>query len=469
MGEGLEKARALSHSRPENNAPAYYFPSMKRFFRSLYLTALFVTLYLTGQAQTSPVAAPLPVDTTRLTLPVDLITPLSLHSYQAFRATVQPLIKQMASKKIVAMGEGTHGTAEFYQVRFWLTRILVEEHGFTQVALENSYGDTYQLNEALQQPTPNLAPLMRKTLLSMWQNQEMAHVFRWMQAHNQKHRRKVTLTGIDAMFGSADAELLQQGLATTHPELQSLVAQLLKSAQYKDNVWYQYADPAYTGNRKELRAMALAGYEAADQLLQVLPTTDLSRQQRLALTKIATNARMVFDDFHQVVVNKRESSRDSLLAEMTRLLAGQSGQKVIIWAHDAHVARRGIIPGDNNGGGAGAFLERMFPGQYYVLATATAIGTFAATTQNFISPASPMAAYPLPYPKPGSWEATLAQLSSPNFYFFTQRLGEQDQARPFRLIGQTVGSENFYAVLKLSSAFDAVLFLRKTTAATLLP
>ena len=442
---------------------------MQSFFRFLCLTAISLTTYLGTQAQTNSPAVPAPSDTTRLTLPANLITPLNLQSYEAFRTAVQPLIKQMASKKIVAMGEGTHGTAEFYQVRFWLTRILVEEHGFTQLALENSYGDTHQLNAALQRPAVDLPPLMRKTLLSMWQNQEMTQVFRWLQAYNQTHWRKVTLAGIDAMFGSADAELLQQGLVTAGPEIQTLTAQLLKSAQYKDNVWYQYSDSTYKANRKELRTMSLAGYDAADKLLQGLPATKLPRRQRLELLKTAANVRMAFDDFHQAVVNKRESSRDSLMAEMTRLLVREAGQKIIIWAHDAHVARRGIVPGDNNGGGTGAFLERMFPGQYFVLATATATGTFAATTQSFISPASPMAAYPLPLPEAGSWDATLAQMSSPNFYFFTRQLGMQDQARPLRLVGQTVGSEKFYAVMKLASAFDAVLFLRKTTAATLLP
>jgi erythromycin esterase len=187
------------------------------------------------------------------------------------------------------------------------------------------------------------------------------------------------------------------------------------------------------------------------------------------LTNAATNARMVFDDFYQVKVNKRESSRDSIMAEMTRLLAREAGQRLIIWAHDGHVARQGVAPGDNNGGGTGAFIERMFPSQYFVLATATATGTFAVTPQNFISPASPMAAQLLPFPKAGSWDATLAHVGSPSFYFFTGQLGPQDQVRPLRLPGQTLGSAAFYAPIKLSKSFDAVLFLRQTTAATPLP
>jgi erythromycin esterase len=439
---------------------------MKSFFRSLLATAIIAATSLVASAQpaSTPAAA---TDTARLVLPAHLTTPVSLQSYEGFRAAVQPLIRQMAGKKVVAMGEGTHGTAEFYKARFWLTRILVEEHGFDQLALENTYGDTYQLNQALQSGDTDFKPLMRKTLLSMWQNQEMAEVFAWMQARNRKGRHKVTLTGIDAMFSNADVELLQKGLATAgRPDLQELIAQLRQSAQYKDSAWYQLSNQGYKLNRKKMFASALAGHDAATKLLQALPTMKLSQQQRLVLTNAATNARMAFDDFYQVKVNKRESSRDSVFAEMTRLLVRGKGQRLIIWAHDAHVARRGVVPGDNNGGGTGAFLERMFPGQYFVLATATAGGSFTATTQNFISPASPMAAYPLPQPKAGSWEASLAHVSSPDFYFFTKQLGAQDQSRPLRLTGQTIGSEKFYADMKLSAAFDAVLFLRQTTAAT---
>jgi erythromycin esterase len=334
---------------------------MKSFFRSLLATAIIAATSLVASAQpaSTPAAA---TDTARLVLPAHLTTPVSLQSYEGFRAAVQPLIRQMAGKKVVAMGEGTHGTAEFYKARFWLTRILVEEHGFDQLALENTYGDTYQLNQALQSGDTDFKPLMRKTLLSMWQNQEMAEVFAWMQARNRKGRHKVTLTGIDAMFSNADVELLQKGLATAgRPDLQELIAQLRQSAQYKDSAWYQLSNQGYKLNRKKMFASALAGHDAATKLLQALPTMKLSQQQRLVLTNAATNARMAFDDFYQVKVNKRESSRDSVFAEMTRLLVRGKGQRLIIWAHDAHVARRGVVPGDNNGGGTGAFLERMFP------------------------------------------------------------------------------------------------------------
>lgn len=447
----------------------YSLTPMQALFRSLLAAALLTTATTTASAQTVPVAAApvAPIDTARILLTPALIHAVNTQSFEQFRETVRPLIAQMAGKRVVAMGEATHGTAEFYQLRFWLTRILMEEYGFERLALENTYGDTYLLNQALQQrPAVDLKPLMHKHLLAIWQNQEMAEVLTWMQVHNRTHRRVVELTGIDAMFATADAQLLQAGLTKVrNSEVQEATAQLLKSAQYNDNYWYKLSDETFKRNRAEWLANGSAGYKAAEKLVQVLPTIRVPRQQREVLAGAAKNVRLVFDVFYQYEAFKRDASRDSAFAEMTRFVAGPR-RKVIVWSHNAHVARTVAAADESNGGGTGDYLERLFPGQYFVLATGTAGGTFAATTESFISPASVMTAHPLPPAKAGSWEASLRQVASPVYYFDTHQLGVQDLRRPLRLVGQTVGSEDYYSDTQLSKSYDALLFVRQSTAAT---
>ncbi|RSK50932.1 erythromycin esterase family protein [Hymenobacter rigui] len=442
---------------------------MKTLFRSLVTATLLAAPALTASAQAPSSAAPATAaDTARILLNPTLINAVNTQSFEQFRETVRPLVARMAGKKVVALGEGTHGTAEFYKLRFWLTRILMEEHGFTQVALENTYGGALRVDAALhQRPAPALKPLMQKHLLSIWQNQETAEMLTWMQAYNRQHRRQqVSLTGIDAMFGSDDALLVQEGLSKQNPALRPHIEQLLKSTAFQDAMWLQMNSSSFKFDRKAWLSNGLAGYDAAEQLLKALPTARLPRATRETLDLTLQNSRMVFDYPYQVKFHKRESSRDSLFAAMTQLLVRQPGSKVVVWSHDAHLSRQSMDPTDNNGGGTGAFLERMFPGQYFVLATSTAYGTFAATPQAFVSPVSPMAAYPLPAPKAGSWEISLAQVSSPAFFFNTHQLGPQDAQRPQRLVGQTPTSTEQYGNYQLSKAYDALLFLRTTTAAT---
>ena len=444
---------------------------MKVSFRSCCAAVLLATTSFAARAQSpTPAVVSTATDTARIVLNPALIHPVSLQSFAAFRTAVQPLIKQMAGKKIVALGEGTHGTAEFYRLRFWLTRILVEEHGFGQVALENTYGDSQRLDEALHQSTlPELKLLMQRDLLAMWQNREMADMLAWMQAHNRRHRRQVHLAGIDAMFAQADARYVHEQLAARNPSLRPLAEQLVKSAAYQDSVWMKMSDKSFKFPYKKWMASGLAGYAAANDLLQALPAAHLPRRARERLALTLLNSRMAFDEAYQVKTFKRESSRDSVMAEMAKLLVRQPGSKLIIWAHDAHVSRLAALEqgdGDDNGGGTGGFLERAFPGQYFVLGTSTAAGTFAATTNPFISPSSVMTAYPLQKPTAGSWEASLSYVAAPGFFFDTHALGAQNLKRPHRVVGQTPDSQTTYAHYRLADAYDAFFFLRQTSAAT---
>ncbi|MCR5887493.1 erythromycin esterase family protein [Hymenobacter sp. J193] len=439
---------------------------MKTIFRSLLAAALLTGTSVASFAQSAP-AAPA-ADTARITLDASVVNAVNTQSFYLFRQAVQPLIKQMRDKKVVALGEGTHGSAEFYKLRFWLTRILMEDAGFTQVALENTYADCYRLNQALHSRTVgDLKPLMKKHLLSIWQNRETEEMLNWMHTYNTSHLRKVELQGIDGMFGSTAAEVLREQLARTTPEIKALTEQLVQHTQYQDKTWVNLNDRSIPFKRPEMLANGWSGYEATAKLEKALAGVKLTRQQAPVVAGGLKNLHHYFDTFYQPKVNKQESSRDSLMAEMTKFLVRDKGSKVIVWAHDFHVARRLVVPGDNNGGGTGKFLERMFPGQYFVLGTTTATGTVAATNHRFIAPSSPMASYPLEAPIAGSWEASLQALTPAVFYLNTHQLQAADVRRPHRLVGYGPESgKDSYFPFKLSEAYDALLFVRQTTAAT---
>lgn len=443
---------------------------MKSIFRSLLAATLLTSASLSSFAQSAPVTAAqvAPADTACLVIDPAIITPATLQSFYLFRQAVRPLIAQMADKKVVALGEGTHGTAEFYKIRFWLTRILMEDQGFNQVALENNYADCYQLNTAMHSSTvDDLKPLMKKHLLSIWQNREMEEMLNWMHTYNTSHLRKVELAGMDAMFATADAEILQQLLAKSNPELQPLTQELLELAVYEDRVWHGMNEKGFKFDRKEWLAKGWKAYELADKLEKTLLVTKLPKRQEEVLLGAAKNIKQVFDLFYQAKVNKRDASRDSAMAEMTRFLVRKKNSKVIIWAHNGHVSRKSTDPTDNNGGGTGTYLERMFPGQYFVLGTSTATGTFAATTDPFITPESPMASYALDSPIAGSWEASLNNLKPAVFYLNTNKLGAQNLKRPLRFVGYSPNSDaKSYSDFRLTEAYDVLLFVRQTTAAT---
>src|SRR4051794_36311237 len=46
------------------------------------------------------------------------------------------MFARFADAKVVLLGEATHGTAEFYRARAAITKRLIEQHGFSIVAVE---------------------------------------------------------------------------------------------------------------------------------------------------------------------------------------------------------------------------------------------------------------------------------------------------------------------------------------------
>ncbi|RZK01484.1 MAG: hypothetical protein EOO43_24510, partial [Flavobacterium sp.] len=158
---------------------------------------------------------------------VDLndLTTINISSYEGFKKETGELIRRMKDKTIVALGEGTHGTSEFYKVRYWISKILIEEHGFNIIALENDYGDSWLLNKAMMQKGVNLENAMKNNLLSIWRNEEVKEMLEWMRSYNDKRVKKVTLGGIDHVYLKPDADILDSLLKRLQlPEVPKLTA-----------------------------------------------------------------------------------------------------------------------------------------------------------------------------------------------------------------------------------------------------
>ena len=51
------------------------------------------------------------------------------------------LAERFADRRVVLLGEATHGTAEFYEARAAITERLVSRHGFNIVAVEADWPD----------------------------------------------------------------------------------------------------------------------------------------------------------------------------------------------------------------------------------------------------------------------------------------------------------------------------------------
>jgi erythromycin esterase-like protein len=393
---------------------------------------------------------------------------LDLENFDHFRQQIMPLINKMAAKQVVGLGEGTHGTSEFYKIRYWITKILVEEKGFNNVVFENDYADSYRLNQAINQASSTeLDGLMKQYLIAIWRNQEVKELLSWMQIHNRKATKSVTFGGIDEMFMTNDARVLRELTTPFHnAEIDVLTSSLLELAVTRDSIWYNANREDFVMVDSVSNKNIVDAYETLGKIKPLLTKLPLAVNQREVAINMTNNIFLQLAGSYNYITKKVGSfSRDSCMAVMATSFLHTPADKVIIWAHDFHVAHTSIYGGAV--GGTGGYIEQLRPGQYFVLGTGTATGTFAATDDRFITHASDMKSVSLTVAPDSLWEGRLAQASSPAFFMDLAKWPKETTNLTYRAVGYgpNSGKGTHDKSHSVSELFDAYLFIRETKAA----
>ena len=396
------------------------------------------------------------------TLQQDALKPINLDNYKAFKKSIAPLVKEMGTRKIVGLGEGTHGTAEFYKLRYYITRILIEEYGFNHVAFENDVTEVWQFNQQLAS-TKDLKSLMQKYLLSLWQNEETKELFDWIKKYNASNKRKVSVDGIDYPSQLPDVVMIKELLAAAkNTAFTNTLTIITKAATMQDVAWSGMNKEGFKTDWKALGALVKQGYISTDSLEKVIRVTAMDTVIKANLVLAIVNLKQGFEPFYRPTP---EGARDSIMAYNTAKLIKTDQDKVVIWAHNAHLGKTGIY--GNAVGGTGGFILKHFPANYYALGTGTAIGTFGGTKDARAVNNSIIAPYKLENPIAGSWEELLSTASMPNFYFNTLSLNSDKMMKPLRFVGYGIKSgAKSYDTSNLSDLFDSFIFIKSSNAPT---
>src|SRR3954468_17980044 len=99
-----------------------------------------------------------------------------------------PLFDRFGDRRVVLLGEASHGTSEFYRARAAITRRLIEQHGFTIVAVEADWPDAAAVDRYVRHhPAEARAePPFQRFPTWMWRNTQVQSFTEWLRAHNEK-------------------------------------------------------------------------------------------------------------------------------------------------------------------------------------------------------------------------------------------------------------------------------------------
>ena len=145
---------------------------------------------------------------------VRLKTPEAGHGF----ADMQPLKKIIGNARIVALGEATHGTREFFQLKHRILEFLVAEMGFTIFSIEANMPEAYRLNDFVLTGEGDPAKLLRGMYFWTWNTEEVLEMIHWMRKLNQSGKGRVEFTGFDMQTPNVAAEIVRDFVAAKDPD-----------------------------------------------------------------------------------------------------------------------------------------------------------------------------------------------------------------------------------------------------------
>ena len=111
---------------------------------------------------------------------------------------LDPLYDAIGPARIVAMGEATHGTSEFFSLKDRIFRLLVERMGFTVFAMETPWRDGLAVDRYVTTGQGSARAALAG-LLPVWDTREVLDLIEWMRAYNLTRgaRPMLRFVGID--------------------------------------------------------------------------------------------------------------------------------------------------------------------------------------------------------------------------------------------------------------------------------
>jgi erythromycin esterase-like protein len=308
------------------------------------------------------------------------------------------LLAVIGDARYVLIGEASHGTHEFYRLRADLTKRLIEERGFTAVAVEADWPDAYRVNNYVRgvgddRSAEEALSGFRRFPAWMWRNEVVVEFVGWLRQRNA-NRAPNTLAagfyGIDLYSLNASIEAVIEYLDRVDPEAARRARDRYGCFEEfsRDTDTYGYltsvgaAEPCEDAVVAQLVDLQRRSAEIASLDGRVAEDAAFYAEQNARLVRNA-------EEYYRSMFRGRVSSwnlRDRHMVEtLDELVAHHRRQglepKVVVWAHNSHLGdARATEMGDSGEWNVGQLVRQAHGDDTILIGFTTHTGTVTAAS-----------------------------------------------------------------------------------------
>lgn len=309
-----------------------------------------------------------------------------------------PLIELIGDARFVLLGEASHGTHEFYRERAQITKRLIEEKGFSAVAVEADFPDAYRVNRYVRGESQDANAVealggFKRFPAWMWRNADVLDFVGWLRSYNDdltEDTGKIGFYGLDLYSLHSSIEAVLKYLDKVDPEGAQRARERYSCFDHfgEDTQAYGYAT-----------VMGLSR-SCEDEVISQL--TELNRRAAELATR---NGRIARDDFFFAEQNARLvrnaeqyyrtmyrsdvsswNLRDhhmvETLVELERHLSNKDKKaKIVVWEHNSHLGDARATEMSKRGEwNVGQLVRRRFGNESVLVGFTTFNGTVTAAS-----------------------------------------------------------------------------------------
>lgn len=367
---------------------------------------------------------------------------------------LDPLKEIVGRSRIVALGEGTHGTSEFFKMKHRIVRYLAEEMDFTVFAIEANMPEARAVNRYVLTGAGDPREALSGLYFWTWDTQEVLDMIEWMREYNREGRGRLEFMGFDMQFPDVAMGQVEDFVRGWDPKY---LEEVQKQYTQVREVW-ETARGQQNRSSVDYKKWHSAASAVYAHLLK-LQAEDPSSADKLEIAWAVQDAQIVVQAAEANMPGKR--SRDNSMADNLEWIMDHrpSGTKVVAWAHNGHVSR-----GSDFFRSMGYYLDQRFKEDHIVFGFAFHGGQYTAVGPRGIG------VYGTSLSEPGSVEWFFKQSGLAQFFLDLRKADEAVKGSrwlfrelDFRSIG-AMAMDYAFAPHMVRHEYDVLVYFENTTA-----
>jgi erythromycin esterase-like protein len=307
-----------------------------------------------------------------------------------------PLLAVTRGASFVLLGESTHGTDEFYRERARITRRLVEEQGFTAMAIEGDWPDAERVDRyvrhlGIDRTAAEALAGFQRFPEWMWPNEPLRELVEWMRTRNagRPPEARVGFYGMDLYSLDESAEALQRTLAALDPALAARARSHLRCFEPYRGRPEAYGAAAAGREARSCRDEAAALTAELARAFAAPPRGEEEAEARFSALRNAAVVRNA-EEYYRISFEGGISPwnlRDRHMAETLEAITSHHrargrAAKLVAWAHNTHMGDARVTePGEQGEWNVGQLMRQRAGEGAVLVGFTTYTGTVLAARE----------------------------------------------------------------------------------------